>query len=56
MSNLLSWLDDELRQLSEEALLRRCRNVRPIEEGRVSVDGREAWDFASNDYAGLGSN
>ena len=56
MSNLLSWLDDELRQLSEEALLRRCRNVRPIEEGRVSVDGREAWDFASNDYLGLAND
>ncbi|MEI8018748.1 MAG: 8-amino-7-oxononanoate synthase [Schlesneria sp.] len=56
MSNLLSWLDDELRQLSEEALLRRCRNVRPIGEGRVSVDGREAWDFASNDYLGLAND
>ncbi len=56
MIDLLNWLPDELQKLSDEGLFRRRREVKPIGEGRVLIDGREAWDFASNDYLGLAND
>ena len=56
MTDLLDWLPDELQKLSDEGLFRRRREVKPIGEGRVFIDGREVWDFASNDYLGLAND
>ena len=56
MTDLLNWLPDELQKLSDEGLLRHRREVKPVEEGRVLIDGGAAWDFASNDYLGLAND
>ena len=56
MPDLLNWLPAELQSLSDEGLLRRRREVRPLPGGRCLVDTQEAWDFASNDYLGLASD
>jgi 8-amino-7-oxononanoate synthase len=57
MSDALNWLPDELRAMSEDGLFRCRREVCPIGQGQVLVDGRhEAWDFASNDYLGLANH
>ena len=53
MSHLIPWLDDELRAWEAGGLLRSRRVVRVLANGRCTVDGREAWDFASNDYLNL---
>ena len=49
----LTWIQQELNQLTSEGLLRRQREVRPLPGGKCIVDGQEVWDFASNDYLGL---
>ena len=57
MSDPLSWIPDEL-----EAWAKRkgcCVDdgkCEPLSNGRCSVDGHEAWDFASNDYLGLAND
>ncbi len=56
MNDLLDWLPNELQKLSEEGLFRRRREVKPIEGGRFFIDGREVWDFASNDYLSLAND
>ncbi len=56
MTDFLNWLPDELQKLDEEGLFRRRRQVKPIGQGRVLIDGRHAWDFASNDYLGLAND
>ena len=56
MTELLSWISDDLQGLINTGLFRRRREVRSLPEGRCLVDGREAWDFASNDYLGLASD
>ena len=56
MKDALNWLAGELRELSESGLLRHRREFVPSEYGRVLIDGREVWDFASNDYLGLAND
>ena len=56
MSDLLSWLHQNLQSLADEGLLRHRFEVRPFTEGRALVNGREVWDFASNDYLGLAND
>ncbi len=46
----------ELSDLAESGLLRRLRETTPLEGPRVLRDGRELWNFASNDYLGLASH
>ncbi|MEM2919551.1 MAG: aminotransferase class I/II-fold pyridoxal phosphate-dependent enzyme [Candidatus Nitrosocaldus sp.] len=47
---------DELKQLIEQNLYRRLRDVRIIDSSRAIVDGREVILLCSNDYLGLSSN
>lgn len=49
-------LQEEMRAIDALGLRRRLREVRRIEGARVIVDGREAIDFASNDYLGLAAD
>jgi 8-amino-7-oxononanoate synthase len=56
MSDLLNWIHAELQTLVDDGLFRRRREVTPLSGGRYLVDGREVWDFASNDYLGLASD
>lgn len=44
---------ESLRQLASEGLLRRQRPLDSPSGVRVVRDGRELWNFASNDYLGL---
>ena len=59
MTNPLDWLADELQSLRDDGLFRHRREVLPSvgsackSPGRVVVQGREVWDFASNNYLGL---
>jgi len=59
MTNPLDWLAAELQSLRDDGLLRHRREVLPSvgiasqSPGRVVVQGREVWDFASNNYLGL---
>ncbi|MCA8995631.1 MAG: 8-amino-7-oxononanoate synthase [Planctomycetaceae bacterium] len=48
-----TWLDEGLRQLREQQLLRERRTVETLPGGRCRVDGHEFWNFAGNDYLGL---
>ncbi len=56
MSGHLSWIPGELERLSNDGLLRTRREVRPRPGRRCIVDGRDVWDFASNDYLGLAAD
>lgn len=56
MSQLLSWIPGELQELIDAGLFRRRREVQPLSGGRCLIDGREVWDFASNDYLGLSNH
>ncbi|MCM8794641.1 MAG: 8-amino-7-oxononanoate synthase [Candidatus Omnitrophica bacterium] len=46
-------LQQELDQLKEQGLYRRCRTVEAVEGGRIRVDGRWLVHLASNSYLGL---
>ncbi|MEO9366094.1 MULTISPECIES: aminotransferase class I/II-fold pyridoxal phosphate-dependent enzyme [Candidatus Nitrosocaldus] len=54
--NYASELREELRELAEQNLYRRLRDVRIIDASRAIVDGREVILLCSNDYLGLSSN
>src|SRR5262249_21964065 len=56
MSDLLNWIVGELQVLAKSGLLREQKQVRYLSPGRVLADGREVWDFASNDYLGLAND
>ena len=47
------WMSEELIALEAARLRRGCREVQPLPGGACSVDGRQLWNFASNDYLGL---
>ncbi|NNJ26137.1 aminotransferase class I/II-fold pyridoxal phosphate-dependent enzyme [Alienimonas chondri] len=51
----LAWVGDELDRLDREGLRRPTRICRTLPGGRVEMDGRELWNFGSNDYLGLAS-
>ena len=53
MSDPLGWVADELAELDRAGLRRPTRTCRVLPGGRVEVDGRELWNFGSNDYLGL---
>lgn len=53
MSDLLNWIPGELQKLTDDGLRRRRREIQSLPGGRCLVDGREAWDFASNNYLAL---
>ena len=55
-SDPLAWVADELKRLDDEGLRRPTRVCRVLPRGRVEIDGRELWNFGSNDYLGLASN
>jgi len=43
----------ELLRLQQEQLLRTPRNVQPLPNGRILVDGQKRIDFSANDYLNL---
>lgn len=45
-----------LATIRDEGLLRKRRLVEPLGEGRCRLNGRELWDFSSNDYHGLANH
>lgn len=45
--------DEQLSEIERAGLLRRCRTLDSPTGVRVTRDGRELWNFASNDYLGL---
>ncbi|QDT16823.1 aminotransferase class I/II-fold pyridoxal phosphate-dependent enzyme [Alienimonas californiensis] len=51
----LGWVAEELGRLDREGLRRPTRVCRTLPGGRVEIDGRELWNFGSNDYLGLAS-
>ena len=52
----LGWVADELARLDRDGLRRPTRVCRTLPGGRVEIDGRELWNFGSNDYLGLAQN
>ncbi len=52
----LAWVSNELARLDREGLRRPTRVCRTLPGGRVEIDGRELWNFGSNDYLGLASD
>ena len=55
-SDPLGWIADELAALEAAGLRRPTRVCRVLPGGRVEVDGRELWNFGSNDYLGLAAH
>ena len=55
VSGPLAWVSGELAKLDAAGLRRTPRVCRASPGGRVEVDGRELWNFGSNDYLGLAS-
>jgi 8-amino-7-oxononanoate synthase len=53
MTNVFPWLDDALRDLEGEGLLRTRRVVKSLPDGWCEIDGRRLANFASNDYLNL---
>ncbi len=53
MPGPLDWIDDELKGLERQGLLRRRRAVTPLPHARCLAGGRELINFASNDYLNL---
>ena len=49
-------LAEELRAIDAAGLRRRIRPVQRLGGARILIDGREALDFASNDYLGLAAD
>ena len=49
----LAWVSGELAALDRGGLRRTYRVCRAFPGGRAEVDGRDLWNFASNDYLGL---
>ncbi len=43
---------DRLHAIQQQNLLRTRRVVEPLGQGRCRIEGRELWDFSSNDYHG----
>lgn len=56
MQHLLDPIIQQLAGREEEQRLRSLRTVVPIDGARISLDGREVINFASNDYLGLSSH
>lgn len=56
MSNLMSFLSDELARWSDAGLKRHRRTFRLIKGGHYEIDGHSVIDFASNDYLNLASD
>ncbi|MFH5802508.1 aminotransferase class I/II-fold pyridoxal phosphate-dependent enzyme [Alienimonas sp. DA493] len=52
----LGWVAEELERLDAEGLRRPTRVCRTLPGGRVEIDGRELWNFGSNDYLGLAAS
>ena len=52
-STIHETMQRRLREIEAAGLLRTRRTVEPLGEGRCRVNGRDVWDFSSNDYLGL---
>ncbi len=52
----LPWLADELAAIDRDMLRRPRREGRRLAGGKITRDGRELLDFASNDYLGLSND
>jgi 8-amino-7-oxononanoate synthase len=52
----LAWLDEPLRQLSDDHLLRRATTRSGPQGARIEIDGWPLINFGSNDYLGLASD
>ena len=50
---MLENFQQELDELESHGLLRRCRRVVPLENGKIRVDGKTLLHLASNSYLGL---
>lgn len=55
-ASFLTPLRNDLADLAGQGLLRRRRVIQARGAGRITVDGRQRIDFASNDYLGLANH
>ena len=56
MSGFSGYLAAQLRQIEEQNLYRRLRHVSSAQGARITLEGREALNFSSNDYLGLAAH
>lgn len=49
----LSWIDNELKTLDDQTLLRHLRERSSAQSAAIRLNGRELINFGSNDYLGL---
>ena len=49
----LAWIEEDLRELERQGLLRTVSNMGARRPGEISVDGRWLPNFSGNDYLGL---
>ncbi len=52
----IDWMTDDLAELNQLGLFRRRRIITQRAAGRITIDGVEYVDFASNDYLGLATH
>ncbi len=52
----LDWLDEELRKIEEQGLLRKLREMETPQGAVIELDGQKVVNFCSNDYLGLASD
>ena len=53
MPKSFPWMSEELAALERAGLRRDRRQVQPLSGGACVINGRQLWNFASNDYLGL---
>ncbi|MEW5872209.1 MAG: glycine C-acetyltransferase [Chloroflexota bacterium] len=56
MSNKLTWIEDELKNLKDAGLYNRIRTLGSPQGAWLIVDGKRALNFCSNNYLGLANH